>query len=155
MRSTIVGLDIEQKAVKLGSRVHFVRADQSEPGELEAAVRMHGVPDVVIDDGSHVGDHIWATFEHLWPMLSPGGVYVIEDLSTSYYPRFGGGNPPPPSSAVALVAHLVDSVQAQDSTFARKPEWGSRLAPRFPAVQAVHTHPGIVFIEKGRNALTP
>jgi cephalosporin hydroxylase len=37
--------------------------------------------DVVIDDGSHADEDILVAFEHLWPLVQPGGFYVIEDLA--------------------------------------------------------------------------
>jgi Methyltransferase domain len=36
--------------------------------------------DVVIDDGSHVSSDQITTFEELFPALSPGGVYICEDI---------------------------------------------------------------------------
>lgn len=150
IRSTIVGLDIHPKDISLGKRVRFEQADQKDVDDLQRVIDRHGRPDVVIDDGSHIAAHINTSFEFLWPMLQSGGMYVIEDLSTSYYPSYGGGDPPQPSTAMGLLERLSDSVQAQDSTFARHPEWGSRSAPAFASVAAVHVYPGIAFIFKSR-----
>jgi hypothetical protein len=36
-------------------------------------------------------DHIRKTLEILFPRLNFGGLYVIEDLQTSYWGKFGGG----------------------------------------------------------------
>jgi hypothetical protein len=47
--------------------------------------------DIVIDDGSHINDHQITTFEHLFPKLNPGGIYIIEDMHTSYWESCGGG----------------------------------------------------------------
>lgn len=149
VRSTIVGIDIEPKVITWGRRVKFEQADQSSHHDLERVVKRHGPPAVVIDDGSHVGKHIWASFEFLWPLLPSGGVYAVEDLSTSYYPSFGGGDPAPHDSGIALLQTLADCVQANDPTFGMHPEWGSRSAPRFPDVAAVAIYPGIGFVEKG------
>ena len=37
--------------------------------------------DVIIDDGSHLPEHQLATLRHLFPLLKPGGYYVIEDIA--------------------------------------------------------------------------
>jgi hypothetical protein len=103
---------------------------------------------LVIDEGSHVGRHIWASFECLWPLLPSGGVYAIEDLSTAYYPSHGGADLAPPDSSVALLQELADAVQALDPIFTMKPEWGMRTAPRFRGVASLTVYPGIAFVEK-------
>ena len=41
--------------------------------------------DIVIDDGSHVPSHQLLTFETVWPHITPGGIFVIEDIETSYW----------------------------------------------------------------------
>jgi len=43
-------------------------------------------PTVFIDDGSHRADHIRFTFEHVFPLLAPGGCYIIEDLHFHFTP---------------------------------------------------------------------
>ena len=35
---------------------------------------------LIIDDGSHKPRDQAATLKNLWPLLAPGGVYVIEDV---------------------------------------------------------------------------
>jgi predicted O-methyltransferase YrrM len=40
--------------------------------------------DIIIDDGSHIPKHQIASFEFLFKKLKPSGLYVIEDLHTSY-----------------------------------------------------------------------
>lgn len=44
-----------------------------------------------MDDGSHINAHQIKTFELLWPHISDGGLYIVEDCHTSYWPGFGGG----------------------------------------------------------------
>lgn len=39
----------------------------------------------IIDDASHVPDHQWNTFIIFFELLSPGGVYIIEDIETSFW----------------------------------------------------------------------
>ena len=42
--------------------------------------------DLVVDDASHTYEETRASFEFLFPLLSPGGVYVIEDWSWAHPP---------------------------------------------------------------------
>lgn len=146
--STIVGIDLEPKDVRLGPSVHFMQADQSDRDALRAVLARYPHPDIIIDDGSHMAGHITTTFEVLWPALRPGGWYVVEDLATSYYPTYGGAGTPPARSGVGLAQALVDDVQAIDRPFRDWPDMGSRPPPAHDDVCSVHTYPGIVFIEK-------
>jgi len=43
--------------------------------------------DVIIDDGSHLPSHMWYTLQQLWPLVKPGGYYVLEDCEQSYYSK--------------------------------------------------------------------
>lgn len=43
-----------------------------------------GLFEVIIDDGSHLCDCIINSFEHLFDLLVPGGVYIIEDLNVQF-----------------------------------------------------------------------
>ena len=46
---------------------------------------------MLIEDGGHTMGQQIATFEELWPSIVPGGVFLIEDLHTSYWDEYGGG----------------------------------------------------------------
>jgi hypothetical protein len=55
--------------------------DQNNPEHLEECVRIYGGDfDIIVDDGSHYGEHIVTSFKTLYPYLKKGGIYVIEDL---------------------------------------------------------------------------
>jgi hypothetical protein len=150
LRSQVIGIDLYPKHVRLGRRVAFCRGDQSNDADLGQVCDRYGNPDIVIDDGSHIGGHVLASFRFLFDRLSPGGIYVIEDLSTSYDTSHGGGDPPPAATAVGLLQTLVDSTQSQDTTFLIHPDYGPAPAlPAYPAVANVHVYPGIAFILKG------
>lgn len=85
----VYGLDIQNKAVnRLNSQRHArikgFQIDQSQKDQLEKFVVENGPFDIGIDDGSHVWSHQILSFEVLWPAIKPGGLYVVEDVLTSY-----------------------------------------------------------------------
>lgn len=48
-----------------------------------------GMFDIIIDDGSHMTADQQKSFEHLYlNQLNPKGIYIIEDLHTSYRPKY-------------------------------------------------------------------
>jgi hypothetical protein len=51
----------------------------------------HAPFDLIVDDGGHTMDQQRTTFEEMWGHLAGGGVYIVEDVHTSYKKDFGGG----------------------------------------------------------------
>lgn len=86
----IVGCDIEDKRQLAGRRVHIHVLDQSSATDLAKVASKEGPFDIIIDDGSHLNAHQIFSFKHLFPHLKEGGIYVIEDTQTSYWPEYGG-----------------------------------------------------------------
>src|SRR5690606_41306911 len=59
---------------------------------LALVINNIGEPDLIIDDGSHINEHVIESFNFLFPRLKSGGIYVIEDVQTSYWVDYGGDN---------------------------------------------------------------
>ncbi len=89
-RATVVGLDILDKSGVADERIVVYTGSQVDHGLLHRIAERHGPFDLIVDDGSHVPAHVLTTFGRLFPVLKVGGVYVIEDLQTSYWPMWGG-----------------------------------------------------------------
>lgn len=77
----LVGIDKEKVQVD-GADVYIF--DVANPTALKNFAANAGQFDLIIDDGSHRNDHIQLAFAQLWPLLRPGGWYVIEDYHTSF-----------------------------------------------------------------------
>jgi hypothetical protein len=75
-------------------------------------------------------------------------LYVVEDLHTSYWEAAGGARVAPPPTAVGLAKDLLDAVQAQDDTFAERPDRGAPPEVIDSDVAQLHVYPGIFFIVK-------
>lgn len=89
-KGEVTGIDIQKKTMDLGERVKILQGSQVDADFLEKLVADRGPFDIIIDDGSHRNEHIVASYKLLFPTLAPGGVYVAEDVQTSFHPRFGG-----------------------------------------------------------------
>lgn len=65
----------------------LIKADQNNPAEIEAATEKIPRPvRLIVDDGSHHPQHQLTTFSALFQdLLEPGGIYVVEDIETSYW----------------------------------------------------------------------
>ncbi|MBB4276699.1 class I SAM-dependent methyltransferase [Rhizobium mongolense] len=69
----------------------FYRGSQTDRAILDRIIRENGAIDVVLDDGSHQSEHVIASFEHLYPKMSPNGLYMVEDIMCSYLKKYDGG----------------------------------------------------------------
>jgi len=138
--ATIVGIDIEPKTVPMGDRVTMRVCDQNSAEQLQALNAELGPFDVIIDDGSHYQEHILTSFRALWPFLNPGGIYVIEDLATAYWPEYGGHPHKPP--AICLISDFIDGMHHQYWKTLRPGESDPL------SVKSVHVSREIVFIYK-------
>jgi cyclopropane fatty-acyl-phospholipid synthase-like methyltransferase len=84
-RARIIGVDIDVNAKQhANERIVVEIADQGNLEQLSELARKYGPFDVVIDDGSHFWDHQITTLHALFPELKKGGVYILEDIDTSY-----------------------------------------------------------------------
>jgi demethylmacrocin O-methyltransferase len=46
--------------------------------------------DIILDDGSHINDDVIQSFKIMFPKIRKGGVYIAEDLQTSYWSNHYG-----------------------------------------------------------------
>lgn len=65
--------------------------DQANVTFLEEFIAATGGDfDVIIDDGGHTMNQQITSFDYLFPVVRPGGIYFCEDLQTSYNTDYGG-----------------------------------------------------------------
>lgn len=78
----IVGVDITEscKAYENINKSIFVEIlDATLPHNIDILSQKYGKFDLIIDDGSHLNEHVIKTFEGLFPFITDGGIYVVED----------------------------------------------------------------------------
>ena len=143
----VIGLDINDKSQLAGERIRVYRGDQADPDLLRRIVAESGGLDVVIDDGSHVNSDVLNSFRTLFPLLAPGGLYVIEDMHTSYWRKYGGEHRDLDSgrTSVSFVKRLVDGLHCH---------W---IPGRIPdeldlLVTELHCYPKLAFVYRGVHA---
>jgi hypothetical protein len=88
----IVGVDVDPECRFLaGESINIEIGDQADRAFLAGLRRRYPHVDIVIDDGGHTMVQQITTFEELYPHVQPDGVYLCEDLHTSYQAEYGGG----------------------------------------------------------------
>lgn len=74
------------------SRSHYHFIDQKNIAQLQSfAQSLNKGFDIIIDDGGHTMEMQINSFIALFPYVKSGGLYIIEDLHTSYWKEYGGG----------------------------------------------------------------
>jgi hypothetical protein len=103
-------IDITLQNVKYASeRSKYFVVDQENPRDLNKFIQeTGGLFDVIIDDGGHTMNQQIVSFQCLFPHVKPGGLYIIEDLHTSYWKEFGGGDSQ--YTAIAFLKALIDEI---------------------------------------------
>lgn len=79
--STIIGIDIQPECKAYESdNIVIEIGDQFDKDFWNGFCGRHPKVDIILDDGSHVPEHQIVTFEALFNHLSPGGIYICEDI---------------------------------------------------------------------------
>lgn len=137
-KAVIYGIDIEPACAARCDPPNQVRiGSQADPKFLRAVVEEMGPPDIILDDGSHVAKHQMASFRTLFPLLKDGGLYVIEDICTSYWRAWSGGLRRK-GTAIELSKELIDGMHGWF--------WNGDV----PDIAGIHSYNSIVFIEKAK-----
>ena len=80
-KAQLTGIDINPACrAHAEDRVTIEIGSQDDPDLLDRVCK-DNAPMIVIDDGSHTSEHRIATFQHVFPLMAPGGIYVIEDFA--------------------------------------------------------------------------
>ena len=143
--SRIVGVDLCDKTQFCEKRIDIQQCDQTDAAALSRLSAEYGGFDIIIDDGSHLNEHVITTFNILFPLLNSDGIYAVEDLQTGYWPTWGGGMNDPKSS-ISFLKNLVDGLNHSEYPIA---EYRASYFDR-TIVEVAFFH-SLAFIRKGRN----
>jgi len=143
----IHALDIFDKSQHQGDRIRIFQGSQADRACLEAIHKETGDFDLIVDDGSHMNEHIITSFEILFPLLKMGGVYVVEDIQTAYWPTYGGqAKPGAEGTAMSFFRKLADGLNHAEYLIpGYKPTYYDRN------ILSLHFYHNMVVIHKGGN----
>jgi hypothetical protein len=87
--ATIAGVDNDPQAYWPDGTIK-IQMSQDDPALARELDSLEDGWDLIIDDASHDGKLTKAALENLWPVVAPGGYYVIEDWFVGYdcYPDY-------------------------------------------------------------------
>jgi hypothetical protein len=111
----VLGCDIDELCGDLrfsDPRIQVIVGDATQDDVVREISNSSSSFDVIIDDGSHRSSDIIGTFARLLPLVSAGGIYIIEDLHCSYWDEWGGGLNRP-LTAMQFFSRIADGLNLQ------------------------------------------
>jgi demethylmacrocin O-methyltransferase len=144
----IFSIDIYDKSSLQENRIKIFKGNQIDKDFLNKVTDKIGGIDIIIDDGSHINEHVIGTFNILFPKLKDEGIYVIEDTQTSYWEDFGGNskNLNNPKTIMNYFKSLTDALNNQEFLI---PNYKQNYFDK--KIVSMHFYHNMIFIYKGNN----
>lgn len=139
----------------LDSRIKTLwNVDQSDRKMLRqiVATEYNSPLDLIIDDASHLYAETRASFEVLFPLLKPGGLYIIEDWSWGCWPNLPVNFLPIGTELPRLIHQIVDAAGSMQRFLSSEPS-NAKLRTINPLIASVTIYADIVVIERGGAAM--
>ncbi|MFC1828910.1 class I SAM-dependent methyltransferase [Thermodesulfobacteriota bacterium] len=141
--ANIYGVDINPKCKELeGDRIKVFIGNQEDTEFLGHIIMQIPKLDILIDDGGHMMKQQITTFELLFNHIDNNGIYICEDLHTSYWNKFGGGYKNKKSFA-EYSKNFIDYINAWHSKTRRL-----QVSEFTRTVHGLHYYDSMLVIEK-------
>jgi hypothetical protein len=146
-QTQIIGVDNAKHANRdFGKRATILLGDASEQAFISKVGNDYR-PHIVVDDGSHIWSHQISTFCYLFPFVQPGGIYIVEDVGTSFgtlRANYSAGPTDFFSAAASLITNIVGGGQQHPLADSLPSALNSQSAE----IQSITCFREVVLIEK-------
>ncbi|MDD4526843.1 MAG: class I SAM-dependent methyltransferase [Candidatus Margulisbacteria bacterium] len=143
---TIYGVDINPECKKYeDENIHIIIGSQSDQKFLNKLKELVPKIDILIDDGGHTMRQQIKTFKILFDHISEEGVYLCEDLHTSYWLSYGGGHKRT-GTFIEFSKNFIDKINARYSQ-----QRSLKVDAFTRSVKSLHYYDSVLVIEKGHN----
>lgn len=141
--SRIYGIDIDPRCKELEEKnIEIFIGSQSDRKFLKEVKEKIGQVDILIDDGGHMMQQQIISFEELFGIVKKDGVYLCEDLHTSYWLKFGGGYKRK-GTFIEYSKNFIDFINAYHSK-----QRSLKVNDFTKSVGSIHYYDSIIVIEK-------
>ncbi len=142
-KAKIYGIDINPNCKQVEEEnIKIMIGSQSDRDFLKKVIKEVPPFDILIDDGGHTMLQQIVSFEELFGHVKPDGVYLCEDLHTSYWKEYGGGYKRK-GSFIEYSKNFIDQLNAYHSKEAALP-----VSSFTTSVSSLHYYDSILVIEK-------
>lgn len=142
-KAKIYGIDINPKCKAFEEEnIEIFIGSQSDRKFLREIKEKIPMVDIFIDDGGHTMEQQIVSYEELFDKVKDDGVYLCEDLHTSYWLEYGGGHKRN-GSFIEYSKNFIDFLHGYHS------EQSSLKVDSFTSsVNSIHYYDSIVVVEK-------
>ncbi|HZE83925.1 MAG TPA: class I SAM-dependent methyltransferase [Puia sp.] len=143
-RAKIFAIDINPKCKEFEEEnIRIFTGSQSDRSFLKEIKRQIPPVDILIDDGGHTMEQQITSFEELFDHITPDGVYLCEDLHTSYWEEEFGGGYKKPGTFIEYSKNFIDYINAFHSK-----EDALKVNTFTRSIHSLHYYDSILVIEK-------
>ena len=144
-KAQIIGMDISvENAIADDPQIRVIHGNQGRAEDLNKLVVSLGRPiDILIDDGSHQCQDQILSFAYLFQVIASNGVYMCEDVQTSYWSNFGGGY-----KSVGSFIEFMKSHIDQLNGWVAEPNEDFLKTHFMRTTHSIHFYPFAVVLEK-------
>lgn len=142
-RAKIYGVDIDPRTKFEEENIEVIIGSQSDVGFLTDLKKRLPKFDILIDDGGHTMKQQKITFEHLYEHIKDDGIYLCEDLHSSYRSDFGGGYKRP-DSFIEYTKNFIDSLN-----YYHHKQGDSDSHAFANTTKSIHYYDSVIVLEKG------
>ena len=142
-RAKIYGIDVNPNCKEMEEEnIKIFIGSQSDRKFLREVKKQIPPIDILIDDGGHTMVQQIVSYEELFDAVKEDGVYLCEDVHTSYWLKYGGGNKRR-GTFIEYTKNLIDSLNAYHSQ-----QKSLKVNEFTKSVCSIHYYDSIVVIEK-------
>jgi len=156
-RGRVIGCDFRDRSALERGGIRIRRMDQGKPADL-SALAAQGPFEIIVDDGSHLPAHQLGSFAVLFEALTDGGLYVIEDVHTSFWHRpvdgvrWGGAPPGDPAFGDTCVGFFLRlAAHLNHAEFLDETDADPVLLPLARRIRCIAFEHGLILVTKGDN----
>jgi hypothetical protein len=147
-KAHIIAIDIDPRCKQYEEdRIDVHIGDQTDIKFLNSVFDQYENIDIILDDGGHSSKQQIVSFETFFPRLTPGGLYFIEDLHTSYRPNSIWDDYH--ITGINYFKQIVDKVNLYGKSFTGYKEIGNQFLDYYEKnVDFIHFYKSMLVVNK-------
>ena len=156
---SIYGIDINPDCLNIpqnlnSNNLHITIGNQEDRDFWRDYLKVNPKFDIVIDDGGHTMNQQIITYEELYESISDNGVYLCEDLHTSYWDEYGG-ELNKKSSFIEYSKNFIDMINFHHIRSHPSDDYFIKSKKFREITNSIHYYDSIIVLEKEVDLIIP